>query len=60
MLVRDRVCGMEMDEADVKDFLVHEGRTYFFCSSGCRAEFERHADEYAEAARPEGEEGRDV
>jgi Cu+-exporting ATPase len=45
--MRDAVCKMELDEKHVKEALVYEGRSYYFCSVGCRAEFERHTDEYA-------------
>lgn len=46
--MRDAVCKMELDEKHVKESLVYEGRSYYFCSVGCRAEFERHIHEYAE------------
>ena len=46
--MRDAVCKMELDEKHVKESLVYEGRSYYFCSVGCRAEFERHIEEYAE------------
>ena len=46
--MRDAVCKMELDEKRVKESLVYEGRSYYFCSVGCRSEFERHIDEYAE------------
>ena len=46
--MRDVVCKMELDEKHLKEALVYEGRSYYFCSVGCRAEFERHTDEYVE------------
>ncbi|HWW77123.1 MAG TPA: YHS domain-containing protein [Pyrinomonadaceae bacterium] len=54
MFVKDRVCGMEFDERDAKESHVHEGGRYHFCSAGCRAEFERHPEEYADKAGVEG------
>lgn len=29
-----------------------EGRTYYFCSSGCREDFERSPERYASGTRP--------
>ena len=47
----DPVCGMKLDEGAAKEFLLYKGRPYYFCSVGCRAEFERHTNDYAEDAR---------
>lgn len=44
----DPVCGMKLDERAAKESLLHEGHEYYFCSTGCRAEFERHPEEYSE------------
>jgi Cu+-exporting ATPase len=52
-VMRDAVCKMELDERHVKESLVYEGRSYYFCSVGCRAEFERHPKDYAQAAQSE-------
>jgi Cu+-exporting ATPase len=30
--------------------LVYEGKKYFFCSQGCRAEFKRRPQEYLKSA----------
>lgn len=46
---RDPVCGMKLAEGSAKELLLyegHEGHEYYFCSVGCRAEFERHPEEY--------------
>lgn len=47
-MVTDPVCKMELGEGQVKESLDYEGRRYYFCSVGCRAEFRRHPEEYAE------------
>jgi Cu+-exporting ATPase len=47
-MVKDPVCKMELDESQVKEPLAYEGRRYFFCSVGCRAEFERHPEDYTQ------------
>jgi xanthine dehydrogenase accessory factor len=36
----DPVCGMTVDVATARHRAVHEGRTYYFCSAGCRQRFE--------------------
>jgi YHS domain-containing protein len=43
----DPVCGMELREQQAKEFLARDGREYYFCSVGCRAEFQRHPEDYA-------------
>jgi xanthine dehydrogenase accessory factor len=37
----DQVCGMTVDPLTAKEKTEHEGTTYWFCSAGCRAEFEK-------------------
>ena len=44
-LMRDPVCGMSV-EADDDKSLVHKGRTYYFCSLGCRREFAEDRDRF--------------
>jgi xanthine dehydrogenase accessory factor len=36
----DPVCGMTVDVASARHVATHEGRTYYFCSAGCRRSFE--------------------
>ena len=38
-LVRDPVCGMSVDPATASHRADHTGKTYFFCSAGCREKF---------------------
>jgi len=40
-LVRDPVCGMLLDPDEAPAFLDHDGERLYFCSSGCREEYER-------------------
>ena len=42
-MVRDPVCGMDIDEVDVPESLQAEsdGRMYYFCSPECKLEFEK-------------------
>ena len=55
----DLVCRMRLDERQIKESVVYEGRKYYFCSVGCRAEFQRHPEDYVEGAQTESE-GEDV
>ena len=50
---KDVVCEMELDSEMVRAYLDFEGRRYYFCSEGCRAEFMRHTTEYFEAQKTE-------
>ncbi|HEV7667788.1 MAG TPA: heavy metal translocating P-type ATPase [Thermoanaerobaculia bacterium] len=55
--VLDPVCGMTVNPATAKHRAEHGGRTYFFCSAGCREKFEKDPEKYlapkVEAAKPE-------
>ena len=46
-LVTDPVCQMSFDVGKAAETEEYKGRKYFFCSIGCRMEFERHPDDYA-------------
>jgi YHS domain-containing protein len=35
-VVRDPVCGMSVEPTTAQHRSVHAGRSYFFCSAGCR------------------------
>ena len=41
----DPVCGLEVD-SESAERVEHAGRVYFFCSEGCRKEFETTPKEY--------------
>ncbi|HEV7479976.1 MAG TPA: YHS domain-containing protein, partial [Roseiarcus sp.] len=38
-LAKDPVCGMSVDPAMAKHRAEHGGKTFFFCSGGCRGKF---------------------
>jgi xanthine dehydrogenase accessory factor len=42
----DPVCGMTVDVATATHKLPYDGRTFYFCSAGCRAEFEHEPKKY--------------
>ena len=48
-MARDPVCGMSVDPERPAASFEHGGRTYFFCSAGCRDRFRSDPDRYAEA-----------
>ena len=41
MFATDPVCGMTVDVATATHVAEHDGRKLYFCSAGCRAQFER-------------------
>jgi xanthine dehydrogenase accessory factor len=43
----DPVCGMGVDVATARHRSTHEGRTYYFCSAGCRDRFEADPARFA-------------
>ena len=45
-LVKDPVCGMDVDPHAAKHSAEHEGNPYFFCSAGCRTKFVANPNEY--------------
>ena len=47
MMERDVVCGMQIDPARAAGSSVHAGKTYYFCSKGCKAKFEADPAKYA-------------
>ena len=51
-IVRDPVCGMTVDPAAGKPSHRHGGRTFHFCSEGCRKKFAADPKTYLEARDP--------
>jgi P-type Cu+ transporter len=43
---KDPVCGMMVDEKKSKLTSEHDGRTFYFCSAGCKASFDRDPHRY--------------
>jgi xanthine dehydrogenase accessory factor len=42
----DQVCGMTVDPLTAQHKFVYGGATYWFCSAGCQAEFEKQPERY--------------
>ena len=45
-LVKDPVCGMGVEPARAKHYAEHGGKTYYFCSEGCKTKFLAEPDRY--------------
>ena len=43
----DPVCGMKVDDQKAAGQSTHEGKTYYFCSQGCKSKFEKNPKQYA-------------
>ena len=56
--VTDVVCGMTVDTATAKHKTEYQGKTYYFCSPGCKAAFEREPTKYVPAKQQPDEHGR--
>lgn len=46
-MAKDPVCGMNVDEKKAAATAEFGGKTYHFCSAGCKATFEKAPDKYA-------------
>jgi len=44
----DPVCGMHVDDHKAAATADYQGKTYYFCSSGCHESFSRDPAKYAE------------
>jgi uncharacterized membrane protein YraQ (UPF0718 family)/YHS domain-containing protein len=46
-VAEDPVCGMTVETAAAEHFSTHDGKTFYFCSAGCKQTFERNPEKYA-------------
>ncbi|MBI2125814.1 MAG: YHS domain-containing protein [Thaumarchaeota archaeon] len=46
---KDPICGMMVDPKKTKFTSTHEGRTFYFCSSSCKATFDKDPHRYGHA-----------
>jgi YHS domain-containing protein len=49
-MIKDPVCGMEIDPKTASNKSVYEGKTYYFCCLGCKKAFEKEPQKYLEKA----------
>ncbi len=47
-MAKDPVCGMEVEEGKAAGSSTHKGKTYYFCSPGCKQEFDSNPAKYAD------------
>ncbi len=47
----DPVCLMEVEEATAKWTSAYQGKTYYFCSPGCKFSFEESPEQYLAEGR---------
>lgn len=45
-MVKDPVCGMEVDEKAASAKSDYRGKTYYFCCSGCKESFDKEPEKY--------------
>jgi YHS domain-containing protein len=47
--VKDLVCGMDVDPKTAAAKSEYKGKTYYFCSPGCKKEFDLNPEKYIAA-----------
>ncbi len=52
-MTKDLVCGMEVDEKTAVAKSEHMGKTYYFCSLGCKKAFDEDPAKYTGGGGPE-------
>jgi YHS domain-containing protein len=45
-MVIDPVCGMEIDPKTAAGKSEYQGKTYYFCSLGCKRDFDKDPEKY--------------
>ncbi len=45
-LVKDLICGMDIDPETAAGKSEYGGKTYYFCAVGCKTEFDGNPDKY--------------
>jgi YHS domain-containing protein len=46
MTYKDPVCGMDVDPKTAAGSSEYKGQTYYFCSAGCKKEFDKDPEKY--------------
>lgn len=54
-MVKDPVCGMEFDPKSAGGKSEYQGKTYYFCSAGCKKDFDKKPQKYIKAAEHDSE-----
>jgi Cu+-exporting ATPase len=45
-MAKDPVCGMDVQESPQAIQSTHRGKTYYFCSPGCKRSFDQNPEQY--------------
>lgn len=45
-MVTDPVCGMQIDPKTAAGTSEYQGQVYYFCSTGCKKDFDKEPDKY--------------
>jgi YHS domain-containing protein len=45
-MVKDPVCGMDIDPKTAAGKSDYQGKTYYFCSQGCKKAFDKEPQKY--------------
>lgn len=53
-MVKDPVCGMEVDPQTTASKSEYQGQTYYFCSPGCKTAFDKEPEKYASTFHEHG------
>ncbi len=53
-MVKDPVCGMDVDPKTAAGKSEYQGQTYYFCSLGCKKAFDKEPQKYAGKVAPAG------
>lgn len=54
-MAHDPVCGMPVDTQRATAISDYMGTTYYFCSPGCKQQFDQQPERYAQQAHEQGE-----
>ena len=46
---KDIVCGMQVDPAKAAGASEYQGKTWYFCSTGCKKKFDQNPAQYVKA-----------
>ncbi len=46
---KDLVCGMDVDPKTAPAKSIYQGKTYYFCSPGCKQDFDKDPQKYIKA-----------
>jgi YHS domain-containing protein len=52
-MVKDPVCGMDVDPKGAAAKSEYQGTTYYFCSAGCKKEFDSNPQKYLQKSGTE-------